>query len=362
MIRLAIRKRLGSFTLEPEFEVGREIAVLFGRSGAGKTLTLEAIAGLVAPDSGHIELNGHAAFDAASGVNLRPYERDVGYLVQNYALFPHLSVRDNIAYGISDLPAVERRRRVAAFVSLLELDGLEERRPAQISGGQSQRVALARALVRRPRVLLLDEPFAALDAAMRTVLRRQLRHLVGDLGLSALLVTHDLSEAYAMADRIAVIDRGRVLQMGPRDAVLNQPVSVRAAELVNVRNILPGRVIQREGEGLAVQTGIGRLIAAEGVAEPGAAVHLAIRAERILLERRDRRSGRQANRLGVRIVNEEAYGPSYTLYLRVDDATQDQPHHLELDIPAHPYGVMGVARHRRWNITVPPEAVHVIVG
>ena len=362
MIWVDIRKQLGDFNLAPVLAVDREITVLYGHSGAGKTLTLEAIAGLLVPDAGRIELDGRVVFDAGSGARVPPHSRNVGYLVQSYGLFPHLSVADNIGYGIPGLSVGERRARINEFVQLLRLEGLEDRKPEHISGGQAQRVALARALVRRPRVLLLDEPFAALDPSVRSVLRDELRRLVGDLGLSALLVTHDLTEAYNMGDRIAVIDQGAVLQIGPRDEVLNRPVSARAAEVVGIRNIVAGRLVASEAAGVVVDTPIGRVTAAGANADlaPPAKVHVAIRSERVLLERRDRPSRHDTNRFAVRIVDEDAFGASHILHVQVEGADPAVAPRLQVDIPAHPYDVMGVASQRNWFITIPPEAVHVI--
>src|SRR5215218_5533795 len=184
MLDVAIDKRLGAFHLRPSFSVGRDLLVLFGHSGSGKSLTLQAIAGLLRPDAGCIAIDGRPVFDAASGLDEPPQRRGVGLVVQDYALFPHLSVRDNIAFGLARLRPAERRARVADLVKLLELDGLEDRPPSQISGGQAQRVALARALAPRPRLLLLDEPFSALDSAIRVGLRRELARLKRDLGLT----------------------------------------------------------------------------------------------------------------------------------------------------------------------------------
>src|SRR5215210_1570247 len=214
MLDLAIEKRLGAFHLRPSFAIGRELLVLFGHSGSGKSLTLQAIAGLVRPDAGCIAIDGRAVFDAARGLDETPQRRGVGLVVQDYALFPHLSVRDNVAFGLDRLRPAERRARVAELVKLLELDGLEDRRPAQISGGQAQRVALARALAPRPRLLLLDEPFSALDSAIRVGLRRELARLKRELDLTIVFVTHDLREAFNLADRVAVYDHGHVLQVG----------------------------------------------------------------------------------------------------------------------------------------------------
>ncbi len=178
MLRIDIDKRVGDFHLRPRFEAGNELVVLFGPSGCGKSMTLQAVAGLLTPDAGRIELPGGAvAFDAASGTNLPPQLRNVGYVVQELALFPHMTARQNIEFGIGGWTAARRGERVQHLVELLGLEGLEERRPRQMSGGQQQRVALARALAAEPSLLLLDEPFTALDAPIRSMLRREVAAL-----------------------------------------------------------------------------------------------------------------------------------------------------------------------------------------
>ncbi|HJX62273.1 MAG TPA: ATP-binding cassette domain-containing protein, partial [Dehalococcoidia bacterium] len=195
MLEVDIRRRLGAFHLATAFSAADEIAVLFGPSGAGKSLTLQAIAGILRPDKGLVRVNGLTAFDSSAGINLPPQERRIGYVPQGYALFPHLTVAHNVGYGLSGLDRRRRAERVQEMVRLLGLDGLEERRPRELSGGQQQRVALARALVFRPRLLLLDEPFAALDEAIRSTLRQELLDIRRRMAVTIVLVTHDLVEA-----------------------------------------------------------------------------------------------------------------------------------------------------------------------
>ena len=339
--------------------VDREITVLYGHSGAGKTLTLEAIAGLLTPREGRIELHDQVVFDSASGINVPPQRRNLGYLVQSYALFPHLTVAQNIAYGIGHLSRAERRARVEEIAGMFGLHDLLDRRPARISGGQAQRVALARALVRQPRVLLLDEPFAAVDSSIRRTLRRELRQLAQRLDLSVVMVTHDLTEAYNVGDRLAVIDSGRVLQAGPRDEVFHRPATARAAELLGVQNIVPGRIVGGDRDHVHVATALG-MIAAQAESRPATDhVQLAIRAEQIILERPDRASTDRENRFRVTIIDEAAFGFSHTLVTRVDDAAPAAPN-LEIDVPAHPYQVLDVPARRDWRIHIPPEAVRVL--
>ena len=359
MIRANIQTTVGSFELAVDLAVDREITVLYGHSGAGKTLTLEAIAGLLTPREGRIELHDQVVFDSASGINLPPQRRNLGYLVQSYALFPHLTVAQNIAYGIGHLSRAERRARVEEIAGMFGLRDLLDRRPARISGGQAQRVALARALVRQPRVLLLDEPFAAVDSSIRRTLRRELRQLAQRLDLSVVMVTHDLTEAYNVGDRLAVIDRGRVLQAGPRDEVFHRPATARAADLLGVQNIVPGRIVGGDGDHVHVATAFGMVAAQAESRPPRDHVQLAIRAEQIILERPDRASTDRENRFRVTIIDEAAFGFSHTLVARVDAAAPAAPN-LEIDVPAHPYQVLDVPARRDWSIHIPPEAVRVI--
>jgi ABC-type Fe3+/spermidine/putrescine transport system ATPase subunit len=287
-------------------------------------------------------------------VNLAPQRRNVGYVVQNLALFPHLSVEDNVGFAISHWPAPDRRARVAELMELLGLTGLESRLPKAISGGQQQRVALGRALAARPRVLLLDEPFTALDAPIRNALRREVSRLRRQLGLLALFVTHDLQEAYALADRIAVYDAGEVLQCGPRDEVFRSPSTVRVAQLLEARNIFEGRVVSKNEAFTEIETPWFRARArSEGVLAPGAGAAISVRPEHVILLRRDRPHANETETvLDVELVDEEATGNNHRLFLRVvnDDGPTDCV--IEADVSAHPYEVMGVAGRRDWRVAL----------
>ena len=211
-----------------------EFLALLGGSGSGKSTLLRVVAGFERPDAGRVLLNGEDITAAP------PQSRDVAMMFQSYALFPHMSVRDNIAYGLrrqaADAPAITAR--VSALVALLRLEGLESRRPAQLSGGQQQRVALARALARRPAIVLLDEPLAALDAGLRERTGLELRALQRRTGTSFVMVTHDQAEALALADRVALLDSGRIAQVAPPRDLYERPATRAVARFLGAANIL----------------------------------------------------------------------------------------------------------------------------
>ena len=237
-LHVDIRKRLGGFTLDVHFTAGNGITSLLGASGCGKSMTLKCIAGIEKPDEGRIELDGRVLFDSAQKINLPPQKRRVGYLFQNYALFPNMSVRQNILCGLNrEKDRDAKERRLQDMLRMMQLEGLEDRKPAQLSGGQQQRVALARILVNDPQILLLDEPFSALDGHLRDSLKVEMRDLLENFGREVLMVTHDRNEAYNMSREIAVMDRGRLLTIKPTKALFADPGSVQAAILTGCKNI-----------------------------------------------------------------------------------------------------------------------------
>jgi putrescine transport system ATP-binding protein len=277
----AISKRFGEFTavdqLSLDFFQG-EFFALLGPSGCGKTTLLRLIAGFERPSSGRILLDG---VDLAP---VPPHRRPVNMMFQSYALFPHLTVEANIAFGLKQegLPKSEIAARVADMLALVKLETLGRRKPHELSGGQRQRVALARSLVKRPRVLLLDEPMAALDKKLRGETQFELMDLQHRLGLTFVIVTHDQSEAMTVADRIAVMDRGRLMQVAPPAQIYEQPNSRWVADFIGSINLFEGRV--GEGAGTIEGTALGRLrVAATIDAEPNAPVWAAVRPEKIRL-------------------------------------------------------------------------------
>ncbi len=242
---------IGGFHLDVSIEVmAGEILVLFGPSGAGKTTALRAMAGLVQPDTGSINIEGKCVFSDGIGnpgraVWVPPHHRHVGYVTQQNHLFPHLSVSDNISYGLRGRRSPETRQRVAELIAGLRLDGLESRRVWQLSGGQQQRTALARALAPSPDLLLLDEPFASLDMELRRELAAELRATVSRLSTPVILVTHSREEALTLGDKVQVIDNGQTIAIGAPLSVLEQPGQGRVARLVGVENLLVMQVSAR---------------------------------------------------------------------------------------------------------------------
>ena len=227
-----------------------EFFALLGPSGCGKTTLLRMLAGLEAPDSGRILLDGKELAGAP------PHRRPVNMMFQSYALFPHLNVENNVAFGLKQdrLSRTEIAARVARMLSLVRLEGYEKRRPHQLSGGERQRVALARSLVKRPRVLLLDEPLAALDKKLRNETQFELMNLQQQLGLTFIIVTHDQQEAMTMADRIGVMREGRLIQMGTPAEIYERPNSRWIAEFIGDVNLIEGRVVATEPGGLLIAT------------------------------------------------------------------------------------------------------------
>jgi spermidine/putrescine transport system ATP-binding protein len=266
-----------SFAVQPG-----ELFALLGPSGCGKTTTLRLIAGFERPTAGEIRIAGRSM----DGVP--PYQRDVNTVFQNYALFPHLTVFQNIAFGL-EMQGLERQQvaaRVAEAIELVRLGGLEQRYPHQLSGGQQQRVALARAVVRRPSVLLLDEPLGALDQKLRKAMQLELKNLQRRLGLAFIYVTHDQEEALTLADRLAVMQAGRIRQVGTPRELYESPATAFVADFIGETNLLRGRIVKQTAAGVCVQVATLTLWACATASTPlplDAEVTVAIRPERMLL-------------------------------------------------------------------------------
>ena len=259
------------------------VTVLFGPSGSGKTTVLRAMAGVDRPDRGTIRFDGEVWFDSESRTFVVPQKRRVGLLFQDYALFPHLSVEGNLAYGLGRLRRPEREARIREVAERMRIANLLRRQPGELSGGQRQRVALARALAPKPRLLLLDEPLSQLDAPTREQLRGELRRTLEESGIPTLLVTHDRIEALALGDRMAVIAEGRIRQLGTVPEVFTSPADAEVARAVGMENVLAVRQVSRSGGLVKVRAGALELTAVDpGQLEDEA--FACIRAEEITLE------------------------------------------------------------------------------
>ena len=240
-LEVAIEKQVSGFRLDIEFTANSTPLGLLGASGSGKTMTLRAVAGLDSPDCGRIVLHGRVLFDSAHGINVPARERRIGLLFQNYALFPHLTVAQNIAFGLRRVPEPERALRVEKQLAAVHLDHLARRYPASLSGGEQQRVALARALAVEPAALLLDEPFSALDTHLRSAVERQLRETLETYRGSALFVSHNLEEAYRVCGELVVLAGGRVAARGPKEEIFRQPPTLEVARLTGCKNFSRAR-------------------------------------------------------------------------------------------------------------------------
>ena len=218
-----IEKQLGSFHLRVQLETENEITALLGASGCGKSMTLKCIAGIVTPDRGRIVLNDRVLFDSEKKVNLTPQQRKLGYLFQNYALFPNMTVEKNILCGVRSKDKREKAAALADALRRFRLEGLEKRYPAQLSGGQQQRVALARTLVMKPRILLLDEPLSALDGVIKESIKDRIKTIAREYHLTTIIVTHDPEEALTLSDRVLIIDQGSISQYARPDEIVHQP-------------------------------------------------------------------------------------------------------------------------------------------
>lgn len=243
MLKVDIQKKLSEFELEVDFELEKRSLGILGPSGCGKSMTLKSIAGIVDPDSGIVSLiddDETTYFDSDKKINLKPQRRNVGYLFQNYALFPNMTVEENIAVGLSK---DEDEKKVSEMIKRFHLEGLEKRYPRHLSGGQQQRVALARILAYGPDVILLDEPFSAMDTFLKEQLRLELVNSLADFDGFSILVTHDRDEAFQFCDELIILDKGKIIAKGDTHEVFENPKKVQVARLTGCKNISKVEII-----------------------------------------------------------------------------------------------------------------------
>ena len=370
--RLDVRvvTRLPGFTLDVAWTAGDGVAVLFGPSGAGKTLTLQCLAGLLRPEQGRIVVDGRVLFDSSAGVDVPPQARRVGYVFQGYALFPHLSVAENVGFGLRERPRPERAARTALVLERLGLADLGQRAPHELSGGQRQRVALGRALATDPALLLLDEPLSALDAPLRRALRDELRAVLREWRTAAVVVTHDFTEAYRLADRIVVYDAGRVVQSAPRSELLWQPASETVAHIMGIRNVLRGTVVKATPDRIQLRWR-GQLLEAVNspsrsyLPPPDSPIAFFVRPEYVRLIRKDRGLADQSHHMNLMegtVVGEEDFGTNWSLRIRLDapGPPAQGDYDVEVEVPHLVYEILEIDRDRRWHFSIHRGSIHVL--
>jgi molybdate transport system ATP-binding protein len=349
--------------LAAEFAVAAgELLALVGPSGSGKTTVLRCIAGLHRARNGHIRCGDTTWFDSENGADLAPQERSVGFVFQNYALFPHLTAIENIATALGHLPRDARASRASALLERVHLAGLESRRPAELSGGQQQRVAVARALAREPKVLLLDEPFSAVDQVTRRKLQRELAELRRGLAIPMILVTHDLEEAAMLADSLALLHHGRTLQTGTPEEVLTKPKDAVIAALVAARNIFHAHVLGHDAErsvtlidwnGRKLETAPAPHFAA------GAPIAWTIPPADVILHRRVQPSrGIVENPVTGVIIDQIRLGSLTSVSIRV--AGEEQA--LIMDVPNHVAWRNGLEPGIEIGVSLLAKSIHIMPG
>lgn len=252
MLEVKIKKAIGNFSLDVKLSVNQEILSILGPSGSGKTMTLLCIAGLMRPDEGYVNLNGKTLYDSKQQIFLPAQQRNIGFVFQNFALFPHLTVNENIAYGIKGQSKDMVAGKVQELLRLMHIPSLGSRYPREISSGQQQRVALARAIAPSPDALLLDEPFSALDTPQRERLEYELVGIQELYNKDFLFVTHDLTQGYKLSNRLAVFDAGRIAQCDYKKHVVNWPSSQAVAKLTGIKNLMEGCITSIEGNNIHV--------------------------------------------------------------------------------------------------------------
>ena len=333
-----------------EVEEGEFIAIM-GPSGCGKTTTLRLIAGLETPTTGEIRLHDRLMNDVS------PWERDTPMVWQNLALFPFMSVLQNVEFGLKMKGAAkaERRRNVMQWLERMSLGTYADHKVHQLSGGQRQRVALARALITEPEILLLDEPLSALDAHLVIRMQSELTRLHRELGITFFYVTHSQSEAFALADRVIIMNEGRVVQIGAPKEIYSAPSNRFVAEFVGTNNIIEGTVKRRSGDVVEVDTPVGEIRAvtsSSGDFSEGQVVDLVISADRVMLDQ-EREEGH--NQLSASLISESFVGSVVTLYLQVEGAEE-----FRVQIQQRALAAIDLSDSRRLNLTWSPEDVFIL--
>ncbi len=349
------------FSLDVQLKCEAGVTILFGASGAGKTLTLDSLAGLVRPERGRILLGGEILFDAQRGVHVPPRARGVGYVFQNEALFPHMTVEENLLFPLKRLGPLERRRRARSMLERFRLGALASRYPRELSGGEKQRASIARALVTEPRLLLLDEPARGLDFELRSDFYRVVREVRAQYHIPILMVTHDIVESFTLAERMLIYNQGRVVQEGSPEDVFRRPRDRSVAHLLGFTNVFEAAI-----EALDPAAGTAR------VRTPDFAVTVAYLPGRLLGDRVGFCIAPQHVRLlpdsvsagaGDNLLEAELLDHNFTptaarLFLRPVGSGVE----LQCEITRAEFQERNVAGQKRWTLALPPAAIHVFQG
>ncbi len=353
-LEIAVSKRLEHFNLNVSFNSSRGAMGLLGASGAGKSMTLRMIAGVIQPDSGRIALNGRLLFDSATHVNIAPARRKIGVVFQDYALFPRMTVAENVGFGLSELSEIERRKRVDQQLERMRITELADRYPDEISGGQRQRVAIARCMAIEPDALLFDEPFAALDPHLRRQMEEQLRETLADFKGAVVFVTHDMEEAFRFCNDLLVLDSGRVIASGPKHQLFERPQTVVAARLTGCKNIALARRV--DSNVIAVDTWNCKLQTSTGV--PNALTHVGIRSHQISFNS----ASDGANTFACWLLSTSEAPHEMTLYLRLHAApAAGDPPHLQADVPKETWRALSTQA-QPWQVRLDPARLLLLEG
>lgn len=346
-LEVAVERRLENFTLQVSLEAAKGAVGLLGPSGSGKSMTLRMIAGVTTPDRGRIVLNGRVLFDSATRQNIPAARRRSGVVFQDYALFPHLTVAENVGFGLNALPPAERHARVERQLASLRISDLANRYPKELSGGQRQRVAIARCMAMEPDALLLDEPFAALDPHLRRQTEEHLRETLSAFNGVVIFVTHDMEEAFRFCTDLLVLSSGKVIAHGPKHQIFEQPRTVAAARLTGCKNIVAARRISPNR--LAVEAWQCELAAAEEL--PETLTHLGYRSHQIVLQS----DAGEINSFPCWLVSLSETPHEMTLYLRLHaEPKAGEAAHLQADVSKDIWRTLS-ARPQPWQIKLDPD-------
>jgi len=353
-IEVDVKKALKNFNMEVAFQSGQGAVGLLGPSGAGKSMTLRMIAGIVTPDSGHIELNGRVLFDSAKGRNIPPARRRIGVVFQDYALFPNMTVAENVSFGLSALPKWEREERVTSQLEAMHIEELAGRYPSEISGGQRQRVAIARCMATDPDALLFDEPFAALDPHLRRHMEEQLRETLAGYEGAVIFVTHDMEEAFRFCSDLLVLDGGQIIASGPKHQLFEHPPTVAAAQLTGCKNIVE-----------AWRVGTNRIAVGAWNCElqttapvPHTLTHVGIRSHQLVFQA----PAKDVNTLLCWLVGTSEAPHEITLYLRLHaPARPGELAQLQADVPKELWRTLS-ALPQPWNVKLDPARLLLLEG